>query len=107
MFTGLVRTIGVLRRCPGGVRIQADPSALGPPAPGDSISVDGVCLTVDSLQEDGFRAAVSEETLERSTLAERARLGAGVNLEPALRLAGDRHRHQAIGGLLAAGAGLA
>jgi riboflavin synthase len=97
MFTGLVRTIGVLRRCPGGVRIQADPSALGPPAPGDSISVDGVCLTVDSLQEDGFRAAVSEETLERSTLAERARLGAGVNLEPALRLA-DR-----LGGHLVSG----
>jgi riboflavin synthase len=52
---------------------------------------------VDSLQEDGFRAAVSEETLERSTLAERARLGAGVNLEPALRLA-DR-----LGGHLVSG----
>jgi riboflavin synthase len=97
MFTGLVRTIGVLRRCPGGVWIQADPTALGPPVLGDSIAVDGVCLTVASLQEDGFRADVSEETLERSTLAERARLGAGVNLEPALRLA-DR-----LGGHLVSG----
>jgi riboflavin synthase len=97
MFTGLVRTTGRVQRCPGGVRIQADPEALGSPQLGDSIAVDGVCLTVASLQEDGFRAAVSEETLERSTLAERARLGAAVNLEPALRLA-DR-----IGGHLVSG----
>jgi riboflavin synthase len=97
MFTGLVRTIGRLRRCPGGVRIQADPAALGPPALGDSIAVDGVCLTVAALHGDGFRADVSEETLTRSTLAERADAGAPVNLEPALRLA-DR-----LGGHLVSG----
>jgi riboflavin synthase len=56
-----------------------------------------VCLTVAELQADGFRADVSEETLQRSTLAERARAGAGVNLEPALRLA-DR-----LGGHLVSG----
>jgi riboflavin synthase len=97
MFTGLVRTIGRLRRCPGGVRVEADPTVLGPPALGDSIAVDGVCLTVASPHADGFRADVSEETLTRSTLAERAEAGAGVNLEPALRLA-DR-----LGGHLVSG----
>ena len=70
---------------------------LGPPALGDSVAGDGVCLTVAELQADGFRADVSEETLQRSTLAERARDGAGVNLEPALRLA-DR-----LGGHLVSG----
>jgi riboflavin synthase len=97
MFTGLVRTTGLLRRCAGGVRIHTEPALLGPPALGDSIAVDGVCLTVAALQEDGFRADVSEETLERTTLAERARAGAAVNLEPALRLA-DR-----LGGHLVSG----
>jgi riboflavin synthase len=97
MFTGLVRTIGRLRRCPGGVRIEADPALLGPPALGDSIAVDGVCLTVAALASDGFRADVSEETLARSTLAGRAQSGGNVNLEPALRLA-DR-----LGGHLVSG----
>jgi len=97
MFTGLVRSIGQLRRCAGGVRVLGALDPLGPPALGDSIAVDGVCLTVAELQADGFRADVSEETLQRSTLAERARDGAGVNLEPALRLA-DR-----LGGHLVSG----
>lgn len=97
MFTGLVRSIGELRRCAGGVRVLGALDPLGPPALGDSIAVDGVCLTVAELQADGFRADVSEETLERTTLAERARNGAGVNLEPALRLV-DR-----LGGHLVSG----
>ena len=87
MFTGLVRCIGQLQRCAGGVRVLGPLDPLGPTALGDSIAVDGVCLTVAELQADGFRADVSEETLQRTTLAERARAGTGVNPEPALRLA--------------------
>jgi riboflavin synthase len=59
--------------------------------------VDGVCLTVAERLADGFRADVSAETLDRSTLAAKARGRAAVNLEPALRLA-DR-----LGGHLVSG----
>jgi riboflavin synthase len=106
MFTGLVRAIGVLRRCPGGVTVQGAPmggtagaSPLAAPAIGDSVAVDGVCLTVAELIGDGegFRADVSEETLRRTTLAAKADRGAMVNLEPALRLS-DR-----LGGHLVSG----
>jgi riboflavin synthase len=103
MFTGLVQAIGRLERTPVGVRVRLPPGgagpggALGPLALGDSIAVDGVCLTVAEPLSDGFRADVSEETLIRSTLAERAAAGAWVNLEPALRLS-DR-----LGGHLVSG----
>jgi riboflavin synthase len=64
---------------------------------GDSVAVDGVCLTVADLLPHGFRADVSDETLARSTLAAKAQRGEPVNLEPALRLA-DR-----LGGHLVSG----
>ena len=104
MFTGLVRAIGQLERCAGGVRVRLEsPGELGSLALGDSIAVDGVCLTVaaglhgHAVGADGFRADVSEETLQRSALAERAERGARVNLEPALQLS-DR-----LGGHLVSG----
>jgi len=97
MFTGLVQAVGHLERCAGGVAIRFSPGALGTLTLGDSIAVDGVCLTVAELWPDGFRADVSGETLGRSTLALKARQGGSVNLEPALRLA-DR-----LGGHLVSG----
>jgi len=104
MFTGLVRGLGRLERCAGGVRVGLERSgSLGPIALGDSIAVDGVCLTVAACLTGGeggvagFRADVSEETLRRSALAQRAASGSRVNLEPALRLA-DR-----LGGHLVSG----
>jgi riboflavin synthase len=104
MFTGLVRALGRLERCPAGVRLRLEPGApdataggLGPLSLGDSVAVDGVCLTVADCLPDGFRADVSEETLVRTTLAARAASGAAVNLEPALRLS-DR-----LGGHLVSG----
>ncbi|MFM7362642.1 MAG: riboflavin synthase [Cyanobium sp.] len=97
MFTGLVRATARLQRSASGVWIRGDLAALGPLQLGDSIAVDGVCLTVASLQPDGFGADVSEETLRRSNLAARALAGQRVNLEPALRLA-DR-----LGGHLVSG----
>lgn len=56
---------------------------------GDSVSVDGVCLTVETLAAEGFAVTVSPETLQRSTLAQRVDTDWPVNLEPALRM-GDR-----------------
>ena len=104
MFTGLVRAVGWLERCPAGVRLRLEPlghdaaqGGLGPLALGDSVAVDGVCLTVAECLPNGFRADVSEETLVRTTLATRAASGAAVNLEPALRLS-DR-----LGGHLVSG----
>ena len=97
MFTGLVRATAQLQRCATGVRVWGDLAELGPLELGDSVAVDGVCLTVASLESHGFRADVSEETLRRSSLAARALAGQRVNLEPALRLA-DR-----LGGHLVSG----
>lgn len=101
MFTGLVQATGTIERAHGGVRLRwgacdggwsAHDLALG-----ESVAVDGVCLTVAERFSDGFRADVSDETLRRSTLAAQAERRAAVNLEPALRLA-DR-----LGGHLVSG----
>lgn len=99
MFTGLVQAVGRLQSLPDAVRVSWSPqhwTAEGL-AVGDSVAVDGVCLTARKLLEHGFEADVSPETLSRTTLGERARSGAAVNLEPALRLA-DR-----LGGHLVSG----
>jgi riboflavin synthase len=99
MFTGLVRATGTIEPVAGGVRLRWNGAGWGPAelALGDSVAVDGVCLTVAERQADGFRADVSAETLGRSTLAAKAQRRAAVNLEPALRLA-DR-----LGGHLVSG----
>ena len=100
MFTGLVQAVGQLQRCSGGVAVRVnaeaglDPAAL---ALGDSVAVDGVCLTVTHRSAQGFKADVSEETLSRTTLSAKADRRGWVNLEPALRLA-DR-----LGGHLVSG----
>jgi len=99
MFTGLVRAMATIEPAPGGVRLRWSSSAWSPAelALGDSVAVDGVCLTVAERLADGFRADVSPETLGRSTLAAKAARRGAVNLEPALRLA-DR-----LGGHLVSG----
>jgi riboflavin synthase len=107
MFTGLVRAVGHVERCATGVRLRLPASGdgeawsggegLGHLFLGDSVAVDGVCLTVAECFSDGFRADVSEETLARTTLAAKAEARAAVNLEPALRLS-DR-----LGGHLVSG----
>jgi riboflavin synthase len=101
MFTGLVQAVGQLRQGTGGLTVeipQPSPGLAGPGlALGDSVAVDGVCLTVSHCTPTGFEADVSEETLGRTTLAAKARGAGWVNLEPALRLA-DR-----LGGHLVSG----
>ena len=99
MFTGLVRATGTIEPAAGGVRLRWSSATWAPAelALGDSVAVDGVCLTVAERLADGFRADVSAETLGRSTLAAKAQGRGVVNLEPALRLA-DR-----LGGHLVSG----
>ena len=96
MFTGLIQAVGTIQRRSSGVLIEGC-GAFAPLALGDSIAVDGVCLTVAERSSNGFLADVSEETLSRTTLGTKADRGGAVNLEPALRLS-DR-----LGGHLVSG----
>jgi riboflavin synthase len=93
MFTGLIEavgTIGRLDRRGAGATLRVEATWPDPdlPTAGDSIAVDGVCLTVVEPTDGGFTADLSPETIDRSLLSE-LRTGSGVNLERALRL-GDR-----------------
>src|SRR5215211_6311088 len=87
MFTGLVAGKGTIRAMRDG-RLEVDTPVARELAQGDSISVNGVCLTALEPSETGFAADVMPETLRRSSLGP---LGEGdeVNLELPLR-AGDR-----------------
>lgn len=91
MFTGIVQALGHVREltdADGGSRvvIEAPNLDLGSAALGDSIAVDGCCLTAVTLAGETFAADVSGETLARTTLG-RLRAGSRVNLERALTLA--------------------
>ncbi len=87
MFTGLVTTTGRLASLRGGrLTIDADPPL--DLSAGDSIAVNGVCLTAAEVGERRFEADVMGETLRRTALVE-LETGDQVNLEPALR-ASDR-----------------
>jgi len=98
VFTGLVEEKGALagRRRTGEGAVLELRTSLGPLELGESISVDGACLTVTKTTANGFEADVSSETLARTTLGE-LREGAPVNLERSLAL-GDR-----LGGHLVSG----
>jgi riboflavin synthase len=90
MFTGLVQTTGALsRRVARGAGFRIVIQAEMPPLElGESIAVNGACLTVAALSSDGFEADLSGETVTRTALG-RLPVGGRVNLERALR-AGDR-----------------
>src|SRR5262245_37112577 len=87
MFTGLVAdcgTISALERTAEGARVRVE-TALAPElSPGDSIAVNGVCLTAVEVDAAGFTADAMEETLRRSSLGPLAP-GDRVNLELPLR----------------------
>ena len=86
MFTGIVEELGELIRCAAGRATVRGPLVAADARPGDSIAVNGVCLTVVSLAGDRFEVDVMPETLERSTLGTLAP-GELVNLERAATLA--------------------
>ncbi|MFH1297233.1 MAG: riboflavin synthase [Bacteroidota bacterium] len=100
MFTGIIEEVGAVssvRR--GGKAIAMDVKAqrvLEGTRIGDSIAVNGVCLTLTALREDGFTVDVMPETMNRTTF-HRLKEGSKVNLERALRLC-DR-----LGGHLVSG----
>ena len=87
MFTGLVADKGTVRAVGDG-RLEVETALGAHLAPGDSVAVNGVCLTAVEPHVDGFAAEVMPETLRRSSLGP-LEAGAEVNLELPLR-AGDR-----------------
>ena len=84
MFTGIVEELGtVASTAPGRVRISAA-TVLSDASVGDSIAVDGCCLTVAARGDGWWEADVSDETLKRTTLGDR-QPGDRVNLERPVR----------------------
>jgi riboflavin synthase len=91
LFTGLIQGLGTIAgvtRTDDGVRLTVDSTLAGQLASGDSVAVNGVCLTATAVRDGGFDAEVMNESLQRSSLRD-ARAGTEVNLELPLR-ASDR-----------------
>lgn len=100
MFTGIIEEIGVLKEVRKSVhssvltiqgRVIFDDLCIG-----DSVAVNGVCLTAASLSSNTFQADVMHETLNRSSLG-RLRPGAAVNLERAMPANGRFGGHMISG----------
>ncbi|MFL5954138.1 MAG: riboflavin synthase [Gaiellaceae bacterium] len=87
MFTGLVREIGTVVSMENGSLVLDAPASSRDAQVGDSIAIDGVCLTVVACDGSTLRFDAVPETLARTSLGALDR-GSSVNLEPALR-AGD------------------
>jgi riboflavin synthase len=88
LFTGLVADLGeitAVERSADGVCLRVSSRLAAEVAEGDSIAVNGVCLTATAVNGDSFSADVMNETLRLSSLAE-AGPGVAVNLELAMRL---------------------
>ncbi|MEX1127478.1 MAG: riboflavin synthase [Vicinamibacterales bacterium] len=87
MFTGLIENVGEIaevKPTPGGSRLRITTPLAAELVPGESLAVNGVCLTVVSADAEGVHADVSPETARVTSLGS-ARRGAAVNLERPLR----------------------
>lgn len=96
MFTGIIEEIGYVKRInqqsrSAQIEIKAD-KVLGDVAVGDSIAVNGVCLTVVAFDSQHFTADVMPETISKTNLRE-LKPGSPVNLERALQLGGRLGGH--------------
>jgi riboflavin synthase len=95
MFTGLIADLGSvesIERDADGATLEIATALAGEFAEGDSVAVNGVCLTVTAVRDGIFHAQAMQETLRRSSL-ERLRPGSRVNLELALRADGRLGGH--------------
>lgn len=90
MFTGIIREVGTVKNRKDTKNaaifvINCSPSLLEEKKNGESIAINGVCVTITSKESDKFQFEAISETLERSNLKHLAE-GDRVNLEPALKL---------------------
>ena len=89
VFTGLIADLGSVRsveHAPDGATLQIATRLASELGEGDSVAVNGVCLTATEVRDGSFAAQAMRETLERSALGG-LEIGARVNLELALRAA--------------------
>ncbi len=101
MFTGIIQAKGcveALEPIGGDLRLRLSTGELdmGAVGIGDSIAVNGVCLTAALLADNGFSADVSQETLSLTTLGDLS-VGSPVNLEPSLCLSSPLGGHLVSG----------
>jgi riboflavin synthase len=101
MFTGLIESVGTIARTErtgdGGMRLEVYAPDFGRDmAIGDSVAVEGACLTVTSFIRGAFLADLSEETVTRTTLG-RLKTADKVNLERAMRLSDRLGGHMVSG----------
>jgi riboflavin synthase len=95
MFTGIIEAVGEVaevKPTPAGIRLRLTTELSRELEPGDSLAVNGVCLTVVSADAAGVHMDVSPETLRVSSLGTLKR-GSGVNLERPLRADGRVDGH--------------
>ena len=85
MFTGIIQATGKLKKEKNILSIEILDNSFDIQI-GDSIAVDGICLTAKEFSNNQFKVDVSEETLQKTTLGEKSNLNKIVNLEPALRI---------------------
>lgn len=96
MFTGIVEEIGAIREVNRDRLLIEAKKVLEGTRMGDSIAVNGVCLTVSSLGDSTFSVNIMPETLRRSNLGSLC-YGDGVNLERALEFGGRLGGHLVLG----------
>lgn len=102
MFTGLIQALGTIRPLGGDrfdvyCRAEASNEILRDLAIGDSVAVDGICLTVEEILPQGFVATASDETLSRTTLGQRDYAASFVNLETSMRVGSKLGGHFVTG----------
>ena len=85
MFTGIVKATGRLKKNDNQLLIEVLDNYFDINI-GDSIAVDGICLTAKEIFDQTFTVDVSEETLEKTTLGNKSYVDGIVNIEPALRI---------------------
>ncbi len=85
MFTGIIQATGKLMKDNNKYLVEICDNLFDINI-GDSIAVDGICLTVKEFFDKSFTVDISEETMKKTTLGEKTSLNSIVNLEPALRL---------------------
>lgn len=101
MFTGLIQGLGTIKPLENNFWqinfLSRTDAIMQDLTYGDSVAVDGVCLTVEKILKDGFIATASPETLRRTTLGREETQARYVNLETSLRVGGKVGGHFVMG----------